>query len=120
MTAEYRTAAGTVNHVGITELDPAFVALARDPRLVALLEPLIGPDIVLMHSKLAAKPLRVDAGPVVWHQDGAFFPHSTCDVPTLMVMLDDATPDNGCLHMVRGSHRLGYLVHHNDDGWFSG
>jgi phytanoyl-CoA hydroxylase len=110
----------TYHCVGITEHDPAFLALARDPRLVALLVPLIGEDIVLMHSKFVSKPLLVDAGPVVWHQDGAYFPHSNGDVPTLMLLLDDATPMNGGLQMLRGSHRLGYLDHHNDDGWFCG
>ncbi len=119
-TSAYRSQAGTFHCLGITEQHPSFLALARDPRLMALLIPLIGPDIILMHSKLVSKPLLADHGPVAWHQDGAFFPHTNGDVPTVMVMLDDATVDNGCLHMIPGSHRLGYLDHHNEDGWFCG
>jgi phytanoyl-CoA hydroxylase len=37
-----------------------------------------------------------------------------------MVMLDDATLENGCMHMIPGSHRLGYLDHAGEDGRFSG
>ncbi len=118
--SSYRDAAGTVHLCGLTEQHPEFLALARDPRLVALLLPLIGPDIALMHSKLAAKPLRAGAGPFAWHQDGAYYPHSNTDVPSVMVMLDDATPENGCMRMVRGSHRLGYLPHHDEEGYFDG
>jgi ectoine hydroxylase-related dioxygenase (phytanoyl-CoA dioxygenase family) len=116
----HREASSTTHHLGLTERHPDFLALARDPRLIALLEPLIGADIVLMHSKLAAKPLVSGAGPFAWHQDGAYYPHTNTDVPTVMVMLDDATPENGCMRMVRGSHRLGYLDHADEDGYFSG
>ena len=36
-----------------------------------------------------------------------------------MVMLDDATLENGCMQMVRGSHKLG-LLDHSVDGIFQG
>ena len=35
-----------------------------------------------------------------------------------MVMLDDATPENGCMTMVKGSHKLGYL-NHSVEGLFT-
>jgi ectoine hydroxylase-related dioxygenase (phytanoyl-CoA dioxygenase family) len=120
VTSAYRRGDATLHAVGLTERHPAFLALARDPRLIALLEPLIGPDIVLMHSKLAAKPLRAGLGEFPWHQDGAYYPHTNTDVPALMVMLDDATPANGAMRMVRCSHRLGYLDHDDEEGFFSG
>jgi phytanoyl-CoA hydroxylase len=118
-TACYREAEGTVHLLGITQMHPAFLALAFDARILDIVSALIGPDIVLMHSKLAAKPLRAGQGAFPWHQDGAFYPHTNADVPSVMVMLDDATPDNGCMSMLRGSHRLGYLDHHDAEGWFA-
>jgi len=116
----YREAEGTIHLLGITERHPAFLALARHPRILTILEELIGPDIVLNHSKLAAKPLQAGQGEFPWHQDGAYYPHTNADVPSVMVMLDDSTPDNGCMYMVRGSHRLGYLNHEDAEGYFSG
>ena len=54
-----------------------------------------------------------------WHQDFAFFPHTNTDLVAIMVMLDDATEENGCMHMVRGSHKMGLLDHMDGQGLFS-
>ena len=109
----------TLHLLGLTGKHPAFLALARDPRLVAKLTPLIGPDIQLHHSKLATKPTRVGVGAYPWHQDFAYFPHSNTDLATIMVMLDDCDEDNGCMRMIPGSHREG-LRDHRINGYFSG
>ncbi|MBA2479641.1 MAG: phytanoyl-CoA dioxygenase family protein, partial [Planctomycetes bacterium] len=111
--------AQTVHLLGLTSRHPAFHALARDPRIIRLLAPLMGPDIQLQHSKLATKPLTKGRGAFAWHQDFAYYPHTNTDLLAVMVMLDDATPDNGCMRMVRGSHRLG-MLEHRINGFFSG
>ncbi len=107
-----------VHLLEITTLDPIFLNLARDPKILDLLVPLIGPNIQLQHSKLATKPPTKGKGTFAWHQDLAFFPHTNSSVLAVMVMLDDATPENGCMQMVRGSHKLGYL-NHSVDGFFT-
>jgi phytanoyl-CoA hydroxylase len=117
---QWETADQTIHSLGITARHPAFLALARDPRIVERLIPLLGPDIQLQHSKLAAQATQKGKGGFGWHQDFAFFPHTNMDLIAVMVMLDDATPDNGCMRMVRGSHRLGLLNHANDKGLFTG
>ncbi len=109
----------TIHLLGLTSRHPAFAALARDQRIVQLIVPLLGPDIQLQHAKLAVKPQARERGPYPWHQDFAYFPHTNTDLVAVMVMLDDATPDNGCMRMVRGSHRDG-LADHRVDGAFSG
>ena len=93
--------------------------LARSERILGRVTPLIGPDIQLQHSKLATKPPAKGMGTFAWHQDFAFFPHTNSDLVAVMVMLDDATPENGCMQMVRGSHKLG-LLDHTEDGQFHG
>jgi ectoine hydroxylase-related dioxygenase (phytanoyl-CoA dioxygenase family) len=103
----------------ITVKSPAFLALCRNPRIVELLTPLLGEDIQLQHSKLATKPPAKDAGAFAWHQDYAFFPHTNFDLLAVMVMLDDATQENGCMSIVKGSHKLGVLDHLRD-GYFEG
>jgi ectoine hydroxylase-related dioxygenase (phytanoyl-CoA dioxygenase family) len=109
----------TVHLMEITAKHPAFRELCRDPRITGLLTPLLGEDIQLQHSKLATKPPKKDAGEFAWHQDYAFFPHTNCDLMAVMVMLDDATPENGCMSIVKGSHKLGVL-NHLRDGYFVG
>lgn len=46
----------------------------------------------------------------------AFYPHTNSDVLAVMVMLDDATTENGCMHVVPRSRHMGLLDHEPDDG----
>lgn len=117
---EWETAERTVHALGLTTRHESFLNLARDRRVVGRLRSLIGPDIQLQHSKLAAQPAAADRGGFAWHQDFAFYPHTNTDLVAVMVMLDDATPANGCMRMVRGSHKRGLLDHMDADGMFTG
>ncbi|MBP6507482.1 MAG: phytanoyl-CoA dioxygenase family protein [Opitutaceae bacterium] len=110
----------TVHLLELTTRHPAFLALARDPRLAAALCALLGPDVQLQHSKLATKPVTRGAGAFGWHQDIMFYPHTNTSLLSIFVYLDEATPENGCMSMVRGSHRLGPLNHLDADGHFDG
>ncbi len=109
----------TVHLLELTAKHSAFLELARHTAIVELLRPLLGPDIQLQHSKLAAQARTSGTGGFTWHQDYPFFPHTNTDLVAVMVMLDDATPENGCMSMVRGSHKLGPLDHQKD-GSFTG
>ena len=46
-------------------------------------------------------------GTVEWHQDFPYLPHTNFDVLAVMILLDDATPENGCMRVVPGSHKRG-------------
>jgi ectoine hydroxylase-related dioxygenase (phytanoyl-CoA dioxygenase family) len=101
-----------------TKRHSAFEKATADPRLLDVLEQLIGPDILFHYSKVHLKGPRV--GSVVeWHQDFAFYPHTNTDLVTAMIYLDDATTENACLQALPGSHRLG-LADHYADGHFRG
>jgi phytanoyl-CoA hydroxylase len=108
-----------VHLLELTTRHPAFRALASDPRLVGAVGQLIGQNVQLQHSKLTTKPPVQGQGAFEWHQDFAYFPHTNTDLVAVMVMLDDATPDNGCMSTVRGSHEWG-LLNHSVDGKFQG
>ncbi|WP_308637615.1 phytanoyl-CoA dioxygenase family protein [Paenibacillus silvisoli] len=108
----------TVHLLGLTAMHPALLDLARHPAIVAKLIPLLGPDIQIQHSKLATKPPAKGLGKFPWHQDFAFYPHTNTDLLSVMIMLDDATPENGCMQMVKGSHTLG-MLNHSVDGYFT-
>lgn len=100
----------------LTAKDDIFKSLARDPRLVERVGDLLGPNLHLHHSKLATKPPKKDAGIFPWHQDFNSFPHTNTDLLAINVLLDDATPANGCMYMVPGSHKLGLLPHDSSSG----
>jgi ectoine hydroxylase-related dioxygenase (phytanoyl-CoA dioxygenase family) len=102
---------------------PVFTELMRHPRLVAVLNALLGPGVRLHGSKINLKSPRYGS-PVEWHQDWAFYPHTNDDLLAVGVMLDDATSDNGPLLVVPGSHRGPIFSHHTGDhpagGYFCG
>jgi ectoine hydroxylase-related dioxygenase (phytanoyl-CoA dioxygenase family) len=73
-----------------------------------VVEQIIGPNIQLHHTKLIAKQPGVGA-PFPMHQDKPYFPHKKDSMLAAYFHFDDGTVENGCLHVVPGSHRLGDL-----------
>jgi phytanoyl-CoA hydroxylase len=84
--------------------DPFWVRLVSDDRLLDLAERFVGPDIALFASHYICKP-PYSGRPVLWHQDGAYWPLKPMRVVTLWLAIDDSTPENGCLRVFPGSHR---------------
>jgi ectoine hydroxylase-related dioxygenase (phytanoyl-CoA dioxygenase family) len=95
-----------------------FKRLYRDPRVVEIVQALVGPALRLHGSKINLKAPHYGS-PVEWHQDWAFYPHTNDDILAVGVMLDDATSDNGPLLVVPGSHR-GPTFDHHANGYFCG
>jgi ectoine hydroxylase-related dioxygenase (phytanoyl-CoA dioxygenase family) len=54
-----------------------------------------------------------------WHQDNGYAYVEPQQYLTIWLALTDATPDNGCPHVVPGLHRRGTLEHHYVEplGW---
>ncbi len=97
---------------------PAYRWVALESPIADIVVELIGPDVKFHHSKLNLKGSQVGA-PVDWHQDAAFYPHSNDDVLAVGLLLNDATPENGCLAVLPGSHR-GPIYEHYDGARFTG
>jgi len=97
---------------------PAFRAVARDPRILDRVQSLIGSSFSLQHSKLNMKPAGVGS-PVKWHQDLAYYPHTNDDVLAVLIYLDDADDENGCVQVMPRAHNR-YLNHMAPDGTFIG
>jgi ectoine hydroxylase len=89
---------------------PAFRALARTPRALAVAQQLLGDErLYLHHSKVNVKT-AIEGSVWPWHQDyGSWMRDGiqTSDLATFMVALDDASELNGCLYLLPGSHRGG-------------
>ena len=95
-------------HHDLQYMDAVFTRMVAHPRLVAVLTGLIGPNVQLHHSKMLVKPPEQGA-PFPMHQDYPYFPHERHSVLAASVHLDDTDEENGCLHVIPGSHRLGPL-----------
>jgi len=82
------------------------------------LGPATGAQLDLINTFLWAKP-AVLGSEKPWHQDMAFAPEGFTqryrNVVTAWVAVDPATPENGCLQFVPGSHLTGILPHIGDD-----
>jgi phytanoyl-CoA hydroxylase len=78
--------------------------IMRDPRLGKMAAELAGVDgIRIWHDQaLIKKPW---ANPTAWHLDTPFWSFSHREALSVWVALDDATPENGCLYFIPGSHK---------------
>ena len=85
--------------------------LAKHPRVLDIVEAMIGPDILLYDSTFIIKEPHTDAH-VSWHQDLTFWGLSDDAQVTLWLALSPATAESGCMRMVPGSHEAG-MVHHD-------
>ena len=88
-------------------------AFAHSPRIVGPMKQLLRDDLLHYHHKMMMKEPHV-GGAWIWHQDygywygdGFLFPH----MASCMIAVDQATKENGCLQVLRGSHRIGRINH---------
>jgi hypothetical protein len=87
-----------------------FLAAALHPVIVDLIEPLLGPDIIFWAAALFCKPPG-EGREVAWHQDGVYWPIEPPATVTVWVAIDAATPANGSMQYLPGTHKLGVLPH---------
>lgn len=97
------------NHPG----DGVYGMFARCHKMVDRVEQLLDDEAYHYHSKMILKDART-GGAWAWHQDygywyqnGVLFPN-LCSV---MIAVDDATVENGCLQVLKGSHKMGRINH---------
>lgn len=84
--------------------------LVRLPAILDAVESLLGPDILVWTSSIFAKTA---ASPdyVSWHQDMAYWGLEPPGIVTAWVALTDSRPDNGCMRVVPGTHKLDIVPH---------
>jgi len=85
--------------------DAFWVRLVTDPRLLDIARAVLGPDLACFTAHYICKP-PYDGHAVLWHQDGAYWNLTPMNALTVWVAIDRSGPDNGCLRMLPGSHRL--------------
>ena len=93
--------------------DDMFSDVARSSRVVENVETLMGGPAAFFHAKLTLKRPKT-GGAWDWHQDygywyrdGYLFP----DLASVFIALDPCKKINGCLQVLRGSHKMGRIEH---------
>jgi ectoine hydroxylase len=97
------------NHPG----DGVYGMFARCERIVRSAEKLLGGEVYHYHSKMVMKDPKV-GGAWAWHQDYGYWYQNGVLEPLLtsvFIAVDPCTRENGCLQVIRGSHRCGRIDH---------
>ncbi len=97
----------------VADLLPAVNEIAAAPALQSALREIYGEAPFLFKDKLIFKPSGSPG--YAWHQDFIAWPFFPESFLTVMIALDAADEENGCLEIVRGSHRDGYVSPRDGD-----
>lgn len=91
--------------------EPRLDVLTRHPVLHGILQRLLGEECRLIQDMALLKPPFVGSEKP-WHQDMAYFDWSPPEkVIGVWIALDAATAENGCMHVLPGTHREGPVPH---------
>jgi hypothetical protein len=95
--------------------DDSFGLMSRCKRMVTSVQSLLGEgEVCHFHSKVMQKEPRV-GGAWEWHQDYGYWYKNQFLYPdqlvSIMVAFTEANQSNGCLQVIKGSHKLGRVNH---------
>lgn len=96
--------------------DDVYGLLTRSESLVNSVDKLLDGDAAVchFHSKLMQKEPRV-GGAWEWHQDYGYWYKNEFLLPdqmmSVMVAITEANEENGCLQVIKGSHKMGRVEH---------
>jgi ectoine hydroxylase-related dioxygenase (phytanoyl-CoA dioxygenase family) len=90
-----------------------YTAIVRCRRVAGTMTSLLEDEVYHYHHKMMLKEPQV-GGAWEWHQDYGYWYNFGClypDMGSCMIAVDEATQANGCLQVLRGSHRIGRVDH---------
>jgi phytanoyl-CoA hydroxylase len=96
--------------------EDAYGLLTRSSSLVNAVNQLMEgeSEVCHFHSKLMQKEPRI-GGAWEWHQDYGYWYKNEFLFPdqmiSVMIAITDASKENGCLQVIRGSHKMGRIEH---------
>jgi ectoine hydroxylase-related dioxygenase (phytanoyl-CoA dioxygenase family) len=91
---------------------PEFETLACRERALAMARQLLGETAHSQGDHAILKPAGMGAA-TPWHQDEAYWnPELAYRALSVWIPLQEATPQNGCMHFLPGSHQGEVLAHH--------
>jgi phytanoyl-CoA hydroxylase len=89
----------------------AFFKASCDAKTVDIMEEILGPNIELFLNGQCLYKEPVGGHPKHLHQDGAYFEHKFEGPVATLSYVVDTDLNNGALHVIPGSHKLGILKH---------
>lgn len=89
----------------------AFFRSAFDSKIVDLVSTVLGPDVEIFDEGQCLYKEPVGGHPKNLHQDSSYFEHKFEGPMAVLNYAVDTNLENGALHVVPGSHRLGTLEH---------
>lgn len=90
-----------------------FMQAARHELILDMIEQVLGQDIVLWITRVLCKPAATGRE-VPWHQDGEYWPMRPLATCSVWVAIDAASPENGCMRFIPGSHKREGLYRHHE------
>jgi ectoine hydroxylase-related dioxygenase (phytanoyl-CoA dioxygenase family) len=90
----------------VQQFSAAWAKALYHDRFLEIATSILGPDVVLHHSKLFQKPSELGA-PFPMHQDWSYFPTVRDSMIAAVIHVSKATDEMGCLRVYPGSHRFG-------------
>jgi phytanoyl-CoA hydroxylase len=94
----------------LAENDAEIMRFCRRPELLAIAEAFLGADVDLYWNQSVYK-MPEGNKEFPWHQDDGYTPVTPSPYLTLWLAISDATPENGCISALPGSHMRGLLPH---------
>lgn len=93
-------------------LDQKFVwDIATNPKTLDCMEAILGPNILVLWTRFFVK-YPGEKGEVGWHQDVRFWGLQPPEAQArVWYAIDDSDSENGCMRIIPGTHRLGFLKH---------
>ena len=89
---------------------PLFDQIAHHPRILDIIESLIGPNILVAGTTLFIKEPE-QRGFISWHQDARYNGLRPYNWVTAWLALNEVTTENGCMYMWPESHLVGQRDH---------
>ncbi len=88
---------------------PELFQWAFSPRILSIVEPILGPDIALFSTHFICKP-QGNGKRVPWHEDSAYWKGKILpmEVCTVWLAIDPSTRENGCMMVIPRTHTSGY------------
>ena len=96
----------SIKVVNLFRHDPVFARVYDNEAIGALACGLMQGPVRVWEDQMIFKPQYDENAALGWHRDYTFWDHvGPADMATCWIALDDATVDNGCMHILPGSHR---------------
>jgi len=101
----------------VVPFDARMKTASENPALLAVLCRIMGERAALSQDQAMLKPPRIGREKP-WHQDMAYFDYPTeTTIVGAWIALDEASPENGCMMVIPGSHHAGPMPHWTRRDW---